>query len=203
MIAVNTLIKWVQDNGKESVERILWLNRQQNLAYVINIYLNESPFPRSISDIEEGIKQGIAGILENDTFVKVVDEGELSEKSKEIRDKAWEVIKELVTLEPAIFDKKERRELVLKASSIYNLHEKTVLNYLKRFWKRGKIKNALLPDYYLCGGAGKERRAGSKKRGRRRKNAELMGEGINIDEEIKRIFNIAINKYYHTGTKNS
>ena len=203
MIAVNTLIKWVQNDGKESIERILWLDRQQNLVYVINIHLNESPFPRSISDIEEGIGQGIAFTLGNDPFVKVVDEEELSEKSREIRDKAWEVIKELVTLEPAIFDKKERRELVLKVSSIYNLHEKTVSNYLKRFWKRGKIKNALLPDYYLCGGSGKERRAGDKKRGRRRKNAELIGEGINVDEEIKRIFNIAINKYYHTGAKNS
>ena len=186
MIAVNTLIKWVQDNGKESVERVLWLDRQQNLAYVINIYLNESPFPRSISDIEDGIMHGIAGILERDPFVKVVDEEELSEKSKEIRDKAWEVIKELVVLEPVIFYKKERRKLVLKASAIYNLHAKTISNYLKRFWKRGKTKNALLPDYYLCGSAGQERRAGDKKRGRRRKNAELVGEGINVDEEIKR-----------------
>ncbi len=37
MIAVNTLIKWEHDNDKESVERVLWLDRQQNLAYVINI----------------------------------------------------------------------------------------------------------------------------------------------------------------------
>lgn len=66
MIAVNILIKWVHDNDKESVERILWLDRQQNLAYVINIHSNESPFPRCISDIEEGIKQGIAGILDRD-----------------------------------------------------------------------------------------------------------------------------------------
>ena len=70
MIAVNTLIKWGQDNDKESVERILWLDRQQNLAYVINIYSNESPFPRCISDIEECIKQGIAGLLDSDVFCK-------------------------------------------------------------------------------------------------------------------------------------
>jgi len=89
MIAVNTLIKWEHDNDKENVERILWLDRQQNIAYVINIYSNESPFPRCISDIEECIKQGIAGLLDSDPFVKVVDEGELSEKSKEIRDRAW------------------------------------------------------------------------------------------------------------------
>ena len=43
--------------------------------------------------------------MDSDPFVKVVDEGELSEKSKEIRDRAWEVIKELVTLEPVIFHK--------------------------------------------------------------------------------------------------
>ena len=155
MIAVNTLIKWEHDNDKENVERILWLDRQQNIAYVINIYSNESPFSRYISDIDESVKQGNANILDSDPFVKVIDEGELSEKSKEIRDKAWEVIKELVVLEPVIFYKKERRKLVLKASAIYNLHQKTVSNYLKRFWKRGKIKNALLPDYYLCGGPGK------------------------------------------------
>jgi len=106
MIVVNTLIKWEHDNDKESVERVLWLDRQHNISYVINIYSNESPFPRYISDIEESIKQGIASILDSDPFVKVIDEGELSEKSKEIRDKAWEVIKELVVLEPVIFIRK-------------------------------------------------------------------------------------------------
>ena len=203
MIAVNTLIHWVQESGRESVERILWLDRKQDVSFVIDIHLNESPFKRSISDIEESIEHETAFILDSDPFARVVYEQELANKSRQMRDNAWDVIKELAALEPFIFKKNERKELVLKAASMYSLHEKTVQQYLKNYWKKGKIKNALLPDYHLCGGPGKERQAGDKKRGRMRKNAELIGKGVNVDEEIKRIFNIAINKYYLTGKKNS
>jgi hypothetical protein len=55
----------------------------------------------------------------------------------------------------------------------------------------------------MCGGKGKEKEVGELKRGRPRKNAEILGDGINIDEETKRIFRIAINKYYYNASKKS
>jgi len=36
-----------------------------------------------------------------------------------------------------------------------------------------------------------------------RKHANIVGDGINVDEEIKRIFRIAINRFYYSSAKHS
>ncbi|WP_239005453.1 Mu transposase C-terminal domain-containing protein [Gloeothece citriformis] len=81
----------------------------------------------------------------------------------------------------------------------------TVYKYLRKFWQRGKVKNALLPDYVNSGGKGKRRKAGSQKRGRPRKykHDPEIGEGINITEQDRQIFRIAINKFYRNQKQNS
>lgn len=79
-----------------------------------------------------------------------------------------EVIKDIVVLEPLIYDSSERRKLVLKVCEKFNIHESTVMRYLKNIG-REENQNALLPDYYMCGGKGKEKEVGELKRGRPRK----------------------------------
>ena len=203
LLTINTLISWKTDDDNKKVERILWIEPQSNITYVIDVNLNAFPYSRLLSDIEESIKQGIAFIETDDAFGRIINEEDISEKDKEARDKAWEIISEIVCLEPLIFIPKERRNLIKKVSTLHNVHENTVVKYLKKYWKRGKTKNALLPDYYQCGGKGKEKSAGILKRGRPRKNTEIFGEGINVDDDIKRVFRIAVNKYYHTSAQNS
>lgn len=202
LLTVNALISWKTDK-EHKVERILWLEAQSNITYVIDIYTNAFPFSRLLSDIEESIKQGIAFIEPNDTFSQIVNEEDIPKKDREVRDKSWKIISEIVYLEPLIFISKERRNLIKKVSSLHDVHENTVVKYLKKYWKRGKTKNALLPDYYQCGGKGKEKSAGTLKRGRPRKNTQIFGEGVNVDDDIKRVFRIAVNKYYHTSAQNS
>jgi Integrase core domain len=79
------------------------------------------------------------------------------------------------------------------------LIEKTVYKYLRRFWQRGKSKNALIGDYENSSGKGKPKEAGEKKRGRPRIHREdpEIGEGVNVSDGDKRIFEIAITKFYH------
>ncbi|WP_026701805.1 hypothetical protein [Salibacterium aidingense] len=59
--------------------------------------------------------------------------------------------------------------------------------------------NALLPDYRNSGAKGKERLAGVKKRGRPREFGE---SGPNVDNQIKKIFRLALEKYYLTSNEN-
>lgn len=103
----------------------------------------------------------------------VLDERRLSAKQKSIRDKAWEIVEPLVAgdAEPDIFDKKIHRSLIKEAARKHGVTVTTVYKYLRKFWQRGKIKNSLLPDYENSGAAGKERKAGEKKRGKPRKYA--------------------------------
>ncbi|UZQ52430.1 Mu transposase C-terminal domain-containing protein [Clostridium kluyveri] len=198
MIVLNNLINFHLDNNKNTLERVLWLDKGNDTAYLIDIYSNYLPYSREISGIEESLNNGTASVETLDPFLRVINEMNVSEKHLSIREKAWESIKDIVVLEPFIFNPTERRKIINEICKSQEVHESTILRYLKRYWQRGKTKNALLPDYYHCGGLGKEKEVGQVKRGRPRKNEVLFGTGINIDEEIKKVFKTAINKYYYT-----
>jgi hypothetical protein len=201
MIVMNNLISFCMDNNKNTLERVLWLDKENDIAYLIDIYSNYFPYQREMSEIEESLNNGTASLETVDPFLKVINEMNIPEKHLSIRDKAWESIKDIVALEPFIFSSEERRKIINDICKSKEVHESTIIRYLKKYWQRGKTKNALLPDYYLCGGPGKEKEVGEVKRGRPRKNVELFGTGINTDEEIKKVFKTAINKYYYTSSQ--
>lgn len=185
MITVNMLISWKSEETK-TIERVLWLGKTENRAFVIDLDSKECPYMRKISDISEALQKGCADELATDPFIRLVTEEQLSEKEKEGRQKAWEMIKDLVHAEPKIYLPKERGRLIKETTQRFNVNGKTVYSYLKRYWIRGKNPNALLPDLYLCGRRGVEKGKASVKRGRPRSTG--VGQGINATEEIKQIF---------------
>ncbi|MFL0270163.1 Mu transposase C-terminal domain-containing protein [Candidatus Clostridium radicumherbarum] len=201
MLIVNTLIKWADNN--QVIERVLWLNNNDDLTFVIDINANNLPFQRKVSDLELYLKNGEIEIENEDPTIRVISEDSLTILNIEKRDKAWEIITSLVANEPYIYISNKRSSMVKEISMKYKISEKTILNYLKRYWIRGKIKNALLPDFYNCGGRGKEKSVGDIKRGRPRKYNNLFGYGVNINEEIKKTFRVSIKKFYNTSSKKS
>ncbi len=200
MFSINSLITW--KDSSDITDRVIWFDRSIDEVYVININSNKFPERKNISDINECILNGTAIVIKNDTLLRFVDENELSASEKQYRDKAWEIICSIVKQEPEIFIPEYRRKVVLKASKHYKISESTINRYLKRYWVLGKNKNSLVPQYCNSGGRGKEKKVGEAKRGRPRKGKEVIGEGINIDDEIKKVFRSAINRYYNTTAKN-
>lgn len=201
MLVVNNLISYNIENNEQLVERVLWFDEERDIGFFIDLHSNRFPYAKTITEVKELIYAGQARILSEELFARVINEDEIPKKHKSARDQAWEKIRDIVGIEPHIYDSSERRKYILKICEIYNTHENTVVRYLKRYWRKGKTKNALLPDYYLCGGKGREKQSGPIKRGRPRKHSDIIGDGINIDEETKRIFRIAVNKYYNTSAK--
>jgi len=139
---------------------------------------------------------------EDDIWISISNDEDISLLNKEYRDKAWNTIVDLIREEPYIYESTSRRKLILKVSKEKEISESSIKRYLKRYWCRGKIKNALLPDFLNSGAPGKERIGGDKKRGRPRKNTDVIGEGINIDVSMKKVFQSSINKYYNQSNKN-
>lgn len=203
MLVINTLINWKVEDGEKNIERILWTSYSDDAAYVINIFDNNYTFFRKLSDIEENINSGLAVIEENDPLNRILKEEDILDKHKELRNKAWGAIEGIVNNEPLIYIPIERNRLITEVCKRDSLSANTVIKYLKKYWKRGKTINNLLPDFYLCGGRGKDKNINGDKVGRPRKNLEIIGQGVNVDEEIKKIFKISINKFYYTGAKNS
>ena len=206
---VNDLIKWNDD----SIERVVWIDEEYSIAFLFELEANKGfPHPKSIAEIEEAIANQTADKYLQDPWARIVKDENLSEREISVRDKSWDIISSLVDREPDIYYRHLRGSLVKETVENYNqgktkgkLVERTVYGYLRRYWQRGKIKNALIPDYINSAGKGTTRKSNGVKRGRPRKYGAVpeIGKGINITEEDRRIFSTAITKHYNNRKKNS
>ncbi|MDZ8257976.1 Mu transposase C-terminal domain-containing protein [Nostoc sp. ChiQUE01b] len=209
---VNDLIEWIDESGNNFVERVLWIDEGYTIAFVFDINTKTGfPEPKKISEIIEAISDSRALKLKSDPWARIVRDEDLSEKEKELRDRAWQIISFIITQEPSVYYRDYRGTLVQQTIEKYNagrskgkLVEISVYKYLRRFWQRGKNKNALLPDYANSGGRGKPKTSGDKKRGRPRKYAhdQEISTGVNVTEEDKKIFRFAVTKFYNNPKEN-
>lgn len=190
----------LQDCQLEHLYRVLWLDQDNTIMYILELD-NPKAFPekRLVSEIKDAIILG-DWIKIKDSSHNFIASKDYEAKHYEARDIAWEIIKDIVKEEPAIFEKIFRTKLIKAAQEKYKVSYPTIRKYLYKYWSRGKTIDALLPDYKNSGGKGKERKAGKTKRGR----PPIYGiEGINVDDATKRIFRLAIEKYYLTSKQNS
>lgn len=201
MIFVNQLIEYNLDITHK--ERVLWLDVDENLVYVIDI-LNAKALPekRFLSDLLNDLKDGIASLSNNDPYSFFIDDNSLTDKNKYIRDSRWDLIKDIVALEPDIYVSRKRGILLNKLKSESSTTLKQLYKLLRLYWIRGMTKNSLLPDYKHSGGKGVQKTVGTKKLGRPRKYKDTIGEGIVIDESIQYIFKVSAEKFYLSKNEN-
>ena len=90
MLTVNALIEWIgnEAQGESVIERILWLDEMSDLTYVIDVNANKLPYAKTISEYKVALDTEEAIMLDKDPFSRVVDEELLSEKAKDIKDRA-------------------------------------------------------------------------------------------------------------------
>lgn len=185
--------------------RIIYANRLSSIIYVIDMDDgNRWPYPIEKEDIVIGIADGEIDVMKEDPYFRHVNEEELSEAEKQRRDFAWEVISRVfqqVEDEQQIYFRKYRQKAINNAVATFQVSKNTVKSYLIEYWRGGKVRNSLLPDFHKCGAKGKEKKISELKRGRPRKYGGQIG--VNIDEKMKKIFMIGLNRYYYNEKQNS
>jgi Mu transposase, C-terminal/Integrase core domain len=203
MFVVNDVYKFQDASGEEQVERIIWIDEGNVICYSIDIQRKKSyPIKRLLSDLQQLFEENLLSFINEDPYSFIyVNEVLLSDKHKMIRDDRWSLIEDIVNQEPEIFERAKRGEIIKLAAEKHSKHKRFFYEYLIQYWQRGKVKNTLLPDYQNSGGKGKERTF-EKKTGRPRKFEAVIGEGIVITDEIKRVFEVSIKRFYHTVKKN-
>ncbi len=98
---VNDLIEWIDESGNNFVERVLWIDEGYVIAFVYDINAKTGfPEDKKVSEIKEAIANGHALKLKSDPWARIVREEDLSEKEKELRDRAWQIISFIVTQNP-------------------------------------------------------------------------------------------------------
>lgn len=193
VISLNQLIQYKYNNNH--IERVIWIDERYQVCYLVNIFDDTLPNKKLISDIEDLFANKQIELMQNDPWAYLDGESQKSEKSLALQDQAWKVIKKLLSngVENLLISER-RNEIVHNLSTEMELSKKTILKYLKRYWKRGMTKTALLPDFQNCGGRGKEKSDSTVKRGRPRKSVGT--QGINIDEETKKVFRLVKRRFY-------
>lgn len=207
LLLVNDLIAWTDYEGQQTVYRILWIDEARVIAYLIDIYASTG-FPKKVplSEINEGVIIGNPVRLLNDPWVTSLRDDDLSTAQKEIRDKAFGIVEYILYSfkeQEDIFKRNKRGPIIQKTAQKYEISVFSVYKYLRLYWQRGQCKNALATDYSKCGGRGTSKKDGTLKRGRKRKYARDLGEGVNVNKDIKRIFAIAYKRWYRSTKKNT
>uniref|UniRef100_UPI002587CAB6 transposase n=1 Tax=Idiomarina sp. TaxID=1874361 RepID=UPI002587CAB6 len=101
------------------------------------------------------------------------------------REKAYQAIKDIIADEKMYF-KKERAALLKRVAEESEVSVPTLYKYLRRYWQRGQLKNALLPDFKNSGAAGKPRSFKDKTPGQRRIHSP--GTTVPLNDDIRRLF---------------
>ncbi|CAO3417831.1 Mu transposase C-terminal domain-containing protein [Azospirillum doebereinerae] len=196
LLVVNQLL---QTAGDGPIERVLWVHPEGGGYYVIDVS-DESAFPvfRAAKDVAELLERGALHVPKDDPWLAPLSDAALPAKHREKRDALWTMIRPLVLDQPAIFEPAHRGRAVLRLVLEKKATKQTIYRLLRRYWQRGMIPNALLPDFDRCGGPGKVRPIGETKRGRPTKSGI---KGVNIDTETRGIFRTAITKYFAENQK--
>ncbi len=191
-------------NSPGQTVRIIWLSQQNDAVTLFRVnQVNALPELAPAQPLIEMLLKGEAVFMENDRYLPTVAEAALTPSRKRVRDRAWNLIKPLVENVPYIFSEERRGKLVQgvvdearqgENPSVLRITKKSIYGYLRRFWQRGMVPNAVLADYPNSGAKGKSRKASKKKRGRPRKYGHATG--INVTESIRKIFRVGFLRCY-------
>lgn len=193
-IFVNEILEEV---SSQKVYRVLWTDQNNMICYLIDINDTKAlPFRLSVNDITDSIAQDAFRKLKKDPVILTLSP---SEKEMAMRDNAWEFLKNIVEKEPEIYISSRRGKLVEETISNFEISKPAIYKYLRKYWQRGKTPNALLPDYKNSGGRGKNKAASTLKRGKPRVYDNK--NGMNVDESIRKLFRLSIEKFYLTDKK--
>ena len=113
-------------------------------------------------------------------------------KDAEIRDRNYQLIKPIVE-DPNFYIKKVRAKHISEILESGEVSRPYLYKLIRRYWQRGQVPNALLPDYKNSGAKGQKRTARDKKLGRPR--VIMEGTGALINEPTEKLFRIIIDKY--------
>ena len=181
--------------------RILWIDAGQAIAYIIALNA-KSAHPEMVlmRALVEDVLARRASLLLIDPYAALPAAPSLPEKHLQVRARGWDVVSALASVEPEIYQPRQRGKMVQDYSAQHGVSHPTIYRYLRRYWERGQTPDALLPDYGNSGARGKTRNASvDVKRGRPRKAG--AHPGLNADPDIRNTFRAAVARYSATHTQ--
>ena len=190
-IAINQVIR-DKDN---SLYRVLWTG--QDCLYWIALN-PASNIPQGISyqSLESGLQSGQYIYAAYPDFKAPPQKNMKSAEAR--RERNWKLIQDIVEREPEIYEKKARAEIMHVEAEASGVKINNLYKLMGRYWRAGKIKDALLPDYSSVGKTRDVYSPASKKPGKKGVNG---APGKKLTREDLEIFEKAYEEGYIKGGK--
>lgn len=181
--------------GPVQRERILWLDRAQDVAVTIALD-DEKALPKTMSakKLDQIWDKGEL-ILGVDEFVYLTTR---EIKHVERLERNWNAIESIVQDEPRCFDRALRASLLTQAEKDSGRKRDTLIRDLRRYWQSGRQKNALATNYDRSGAGGERRISESGKKPGRSSILERHGHverGPAVTPEIAKLFETYLKKF--------
>lgn len=195
MLQINDIYSSTKDKNfrilKETPSGYIWIDIDK-----------KSALPEFISRMNlVDLIEGEIYTLVSDPFEKLKLANEPNESSRAVkRDANYKLIYYIIS-NPNHYEPSVRGTLINKVLENNKTTKQTLYRHLRSYWQKGQIPNALLPIRTNKRKDGKKRQVGKKKLGRPRIHSE--GEGVVVDKEIKRLFNIVINRHLLNNNKHT
>ncbi len=212
-ILANSVWRFIDIEGSETgLYRVLRVYPKLNYVAVFSLELEgypRRPFALSIDFFNSAVieKSMVPGSFHLPSYM-LVDESEIPLDHKRKRDSRFELIRELVSNSEFLLE----YSTSLRSSSLTEYAEgndakrRKVSRFLNQYWRYGQDRNALLPAYKNCGGAGKNRKAKGVALGAPKKSRTLAVKRSKVyllkDTDIERIRKCLKKYHLKTGGKN-
>jgi hypothetical protein len=213
---INDLIEWPCEPHGHRIQRVLAIVPEVTQVVLIVV---AAPSPQGadglvrdrrampvwipFSILADALSLGDAQPMMEDPFAaETRPDTEISASRRERRDRRWHVIAPLVAPDQGspldVLRPETRGPLVTAAALATDSVKDAIYDWLRLYWQHGQTPNALLAGYDRSGAPGKQRRAGTAKRGRKSRIAKAFPDraGINITEAVQRLLVQGGKRYY-------
>lgn len=176
----------VEIKSEGAIFRVLWVDPLGRGYCVIDVR-SQAAFPefRGALELQELLAHDEATLFPDDQWLVPLMDAGLPDSHKERRDRAWELILPLALNLPDIFKPRVRGEAVAALVDAGKATKQTVYRLLRRYWQRGMVPNAFLPDYTRSGARGRDKNISPN---RRRSGAEGNTYSAIIDADTRQLF---------------
>ena len=173
--------------------RILWTEPSPGVSYWIRLD-NKENIPRAFDfeSLKSSLSNGSAEYAA-DIWSPSPACGSPSPKAAQTRDRLWKAIRAAAQCEPDVYIPSLRAELLRKAEKDSGIKMQNLYRVLGRYWKRGKIPDALIPDFRNRGRCWDPYVDSCKRNGRPKKEG---APGKKLTRDDLQFFFAAIQKYY-------
>lgn len=177
----------------QSCYRILWSEPSPGSSYWIRLDSNENiPQSFDFENLKARLSDGDAEYAV-DIWSHSPSYGTPSAKAAQTRDHLWNAIRDVAQCEPDVYDPSLRAQLLRKAEQDSGIKMQNLYRILGRYWKRGKIPDALIPDFHNRGRCWDPYSDSGKRNGRPKKEG---APGKKLTRDDLQCFFSAIQKYY-------